>query len=35
MTEQEMCKDICKAGSDKTARYIVMMDMEGLMISPD
>ena len=35
MTEQEMCKAICKAASDKKARDIVMMDMQGLMISPD
>ena len=35
MTEQEMCKAICKAASDKKARDIVTMDMQGLMISPD
>ena len=35
MTEQEMCKAICKAASDKKAHDIVMMDMQGLMISPD
>ena len=34
MTEQEMCKAICKAASDKKARDIVTMDMQGLMISP-
>ena len=35
MTEQEMCKAICKAASDKKARDIATMDMQGLMISPD
>ena len=35
MTEKEICTAICKASSDKKARDIVTMDMEGLMISAD
>ncbi|MGN8833489.1 ribosome silencing factor [Selenomonas montiformis] len=35
MTEQEMSKAICKAASDKKARDIVVMDMQGLMSSTD
>lgn len=35
MTEKEICNAICKAASDKKARDIVTMDMEGLMISAD
>ncbi|RHM54796.1 ribosome silencing factor [Mitsuokella sp. AF33-22] len=35
MTEKEICTAICKAASDKKARDIVTMDMEGLMISAD
>ena len=35
MTEQEMSKAICKVASDKKARDIVVMDMQGLMSSTD
>ncbi len=35
MTEQELSLAICKAVSDKKARDIVTMDMQGLMSSTD
>jgi len=35
LTEKEVCEAICKAASDKKARDIVVMDMQGISSSTD